>query len=243
MIIDCISDLHGSFPELEGGDLLIIAGDLTSNDTPLAWDDFFQWLKRVTCIYRRIVVIGGNHDKRVMERKVRLSEIYLNMWYLCDSGIEIEYEEPSHREWGSNEGPLGNIHYEKKSLKLWGCPWTPWFEGVNPLCDAFMLSEKQLKAKFAHIPATTDILITHGPPLGIRDHTKRRQRVGSRALFEAVVRVRPKLHVFGHIHEGYGKELSELARPDTNDERTMFVNCAHMDGDYEPVNPPTRVIL
>ena len=34
MIIDCISDLHGFFPKLEGGDLLIIAGDLTARDKP-----------------------------------------------------------------------------------------------------------------------------------------------------------------------------------------------------------------
>ena len=32
MIIDCLSDLHGHYPSLDGGDLLIVAGDLTARD-------------------------------------------------------------------------------------------------------------------------------------------------------------------------------------------------------------------
>ena len=43
MIIDCISDPHGFYPKLKGGDLLLIAGDLTANDTQKEFDKFFQW--------------------------------------------------------------------------------------------------------------------------------------------------------------------------------------------------------
>ena len=44
MIIDCISDLHGYYPELEGGDLLIVAGDLTARDDENEHEiEFAQW--------------------------------------------------------------------------------------------------------------------------------------------------------------------------------------------------------
>lgn len=33
MIIDCIADLHSHYPKLDGGDLLIVAGDLTDRDS------------------------------------------------------------------------------------------------------------------------------------------------------------------------------------------------------------------
>jgi len=44
MIIDCIADLHGFYPELDGGDLLIIAGDITASDKSHQWVEFFKWL-------------------------------------------------------------------------------------------------------------------------------------------------------------------------------------------------------
>lgn len=60
MIIDCISDLHGSLPKLEGGDLLIIAGDLTSNDSDKSWNAFDEWIHKQN--YREKILIAGNHD-------------------------------------------------------------------------------------------------------------------------------------------------------------------------------------
>ena len=54
------------------------------------------------------------------------------------------------------------------------------------------------------IPLDTDVLITHGPPFGILDRCYDDQRVGCEELLKAVKRVKPKLHVFGHIHENYG---------------------------------------
>jgi hypothetical protein len=46
MIIDCISDLHGYLPKLEGGDLLIVCGDLTAYNKPKQYEEFFLWLKK-----------------------------------------------------------------------------------------------------------------------------------------------------------------------------------------------------
>ncbi|KAL4778948.1 Metallo-dependent phosphatase-like protein [Aspergillus varians] len=55
-----------------------------------------------------------------------------------------------------------------------------------------------------------DILLTHGPPHGILDQVVgSRQSVGCEHLYRAVRRARPALHVFGHIHEGYGAQRVE----------------------------------
>ena len=100
MKIDCTSDLHGYFPFLVKGDLLIIAGDLTASDTLLQYERFEEWLK---CLhgYKHIVIIAGNHDGKIQKGyRLKLPE---NAHYLQDSGIEIE------------------------GFKIWGSPWTPTF--------------------------------------------------------------------------------------------------------------------
>jgi hypothetical protein len=53
-------------------------------------------------------------------------------------------------------------------------------------------------------PAGVDVLVTHGPPYGTGDWCGGPVRQGCRELREAVCRVRPLLHVFGHIHEDGG---------------------------------------
>jgi Icc-related predicted phosphoesterase len=60
--------------------------------------------------------------------------------------------------------------------------------------------------------AETDVLITHGPPAGIGAATPRGDHVGCADLLAAVRRIGPRLHVFGHIHEGYGRS-SGARRP------------------------------
>lgn len=52
-----------------------------------------------------------------------------------------------------------------------------------------------------------DVVVTHGPPEGVMDKTESGQRAGSKDLFAAVARARPRLHCFGHIHEGWGSKL------------------------------------
>jgi Icc-related predicted phosphoesterase len=220
MIIDCISDLHGHYPELEGGDLLIIAGDLTASDTPEEHLEFIKWCAWQN--YKKIVFIVGNHDNTALKEPSNNKKIE----YLCDSGTEFEYIAPS---------VLGNIvGYEGRKLKIWGSPWTLTFPGINPKCAAFTGDERLLAEKFALIPDDVDILITHGPPLGILDLTVDGRNVGSMSLISRYKTICPKLHIFGHIHESYCESICE---------KTRFINCSHVNERYEPVNKPIRIIL
>ena len=85
-------------------------------------------------------------------------------------------------------------------LKIWGSPWQPWFMNW-----AFNLQRgAELAEKWDMIPDDIDILITHGPPRGYGDLAGRHRREGCDDLVEALDRVRPLLHCFGHIHEDGG---------------------------------------
>lgn len=55
--------------------------------------------------------------------------------------------------------------------------------------------------------ADADVVMTHGPPRGVLDNTHAGEPAGCPLLFEAVARARPRMHCFGHIHEGWGAKL------------------------------------
>lgn len=84
---------------------------------------------------------------------------------------------------------------EVNGLKIYGTPWSPEFNNW-----AFMEKEENLKRIFKHIPLGLDILITHTPPKGICDPNN----YGSEELRKVVIDKKPKIHIFGHAHEGYG---------------------------------------
>ncbi len=177
MIIDAISDLHGYYPKLDGGDLLIVAGDLTARDTIYEHADFQGWLNIQK--YKKKIFISGNHDNNI-DKNFQWDE---SISYLCDSGTEFE------------------------GLKIWGSPWSLWFPRINPKCTAFTGNESDLYASYEKIPHDTDILITHGPAYSILDETKDNRHVGSKGLYGWLKYVgRSRLHVFGHIHESYGQD-------------------------------------
>ena len=179
MIIHAISDLHGYKPPLDGGDLLIIAGDLTARDTLKEYAEFTNWLLKLP--YRNKVVIGGNHDNLLEKGSFAIEGEGVH--YLCDSGVEIE------------------------GLKLWGSPFTARFTGQNPDCVAFSVkSDFQLRDHFDLIPKDLDILVTHSPPYWILDGCPNGM-VGSQELYKAISRAKPKVCFFGHIHEQGGKTL------------------------------------
>lgn len=231
MIIDCISDLHGHYPKLEGGDILIVAGDLTARDRADEYVDKFQpWMDSQDYKYK--IVISGNHDN-LLQKGIPVftqltekgepcsSNILLpifNCKYLCDSGTEFQ------------------------GLKIWGSPWTKTFEGMNPMCKAFTVdTDGELAEKWALIPSDVGVLITHSPAYGIMDECVKGENVenvGSKSLYDLLYseRIRPKLHVFGHIHEAYGHIPKMLDFPGT-----QFVNASHVNERYQPINKPIRI--
>lgn len=218
MKIDCISDLHGEYPTLQGGDLLIVAGDLTGSDNVIQYAHFSTWLHRQN--YKKKVLISGNHDGYLEKLGFEnVEDVYCSIGidYLFDSGIEFE------------------------GLKIWGSPWSKLFKGINPHCTAFTGDEELLASKYALIPDDIDILITHEPPFGTLDYKVlfdgTHFHLGSTALREALDTRFPnlKLHVFGHIHEAYGIHIDDI-------EHTS-INASYMNGDYEAVNKPIGVIL
>lgn len=162
MKITCIGCLHGYGPKLPGGDLLIVTGDLTARDSENEDALFDYWLNEQ--LYKKKVVIGGNHDNVLAEGRLKLQFCD----YLCDSGTEFE------------------------GLKIWGTPWTSSFKGINPKCTAFIMpfgcdTEQHLKYKWDLIPDDTDILITHSPPFGIYDKTDTGILAGSQSDRKSVV--------------------------------------------------------
>lgn len=231
MLIDCISDLHGNYPQLEGADLLIVAGDLFGDDSYDEVDYFQRWI--AVQKYKKKIVIAGNHDNQVSRNPNWLKSSDID--YLCDSGTEFEYEE----EDPIDPGPvsLDVLVTTKKKVKIWGSPWTKRFKGMNPNCMAFTVdTDEELAEKWALIPNDIDILVTHCPPNGILDGLYPDTFCGSVSLRNKVLcKIKPKLHIFGHIHEWGGKQIDLTS--------TIFVNASHLNALGDPVNAPVRIEL
>jgi Icc-related predicted phosphoesterase len=127
--------------------------------------------------------------------------------YLNDSGCEID------------------------GVKFWGSPITPWFHNwaFNRMRGA------EIKEHWNLIPDNTNVLITHGPPYGFGDRPfGKHDRVGCEDLMSVVNRVKPKLHVFGHIHGSAGEQFFN---------GTHFVNASVVNEIYSVVNSPVVVDL
>jgi Icc-related predicted phosphoesterase len=205
MIVTCLSDLHGHLPVLGGGDMLIIAGDIVNNHYDRTeYDAFNTWIGRQD--FKHKIVIAGNHDMYLECLGPDRSQALLsNCTYLCDSGVEIE------------------------GLEVWGSPYTPTFFDW-----AFMADRgKKIMKHWAKIPDDTDILITHGPPWGMLDKTIEGDEAGCKDLkWTLMGNIRPQLHVFGHIHEGYGQHTAN---------NITYVNASYVDYAYRPVNTPIQV--
>lgn len=208
MKIVFISDTHGLHNKVEipNGDMLIHAGDVSSRGKEHEINDFLDWFANQPHKYK--IFIAGNHDFffEKMDAKYIETKIPENIIYLNDSGIEI------------------------KGFKIWGSPIQPEFYNW-----AFNRNRgSAIKKHWDLIPLNTDILITHGPPLNILDKTISGDFVGCEDLLTAVNRIKPKIHVFGHIHEDYGVLKTN---------NTTFINASVLDVRYRNVNDPVVIDL
>jgi Icc-related predicted phosphoesterase len=220
MRITLISDTHTKHDELSydpkdlpGGDLLIHAGDLmNSGRNPVDINQFCKWFDGLEQ-YDTKVFIAGNHDRMFENLPEQASEIYTsykNITYLQDERLDL---------WDEDD----------QQLVIYGSPWQPWFYDW-----AFNLPKggPGLMSKWEAIPTDTDILITHGPPqdhLDVSGPPYNEPHLGCALLREKVDEQPPKIHVFGHIHGGYGYKFHN---------GTHFFNASILNERYEYVNKP-----
>lgn len=208
--IVCLSDTHNCHEQIivPDGDILIHAGDATIRGTIDEIVLFNEWFKNLPHPHK--IFVAGNHDW-LFELSNRYARTLLDasIHYLQDSWVEIE------------------------NLKIYGSPWQPRFFDW-----AFNLTRgAELAEKWKMIPDASDVLITHGPPFGFLDEVPRQyfvENTGCEELRKRVERIRPRLHVFGHIHCGYGQ---------TENFGVRFVNASNCDESYEPVNHPIVIDL
>ncbi|XP_074395332.1 metallophosphoesterase domain-containing protein 1 isoform X1 [Zonotrichia albicollis] len=181
--------------------------------------------------YEYKIVIAGNHELTFDQEF--MADLIKQDFYYFPSVSKLKPE-----SYENVQSLLTNCIYLQDSevtvrgFRIYGSPWQPWFYGWG-----FNLPRGQaLLEKWNLIPDGIDILITHGPPLGFLDWVpKKMQRVGCVELLNTVQRrIQPRLHVFGHIHEGYGVMA---------DGTTTYVNASVCTVNYQPLNPPIVIDL
>jgi Icc-related predicted phosphoesterase len=126
---------------------------------------------------------------------------------------------------------LQDQYFIYEGVTFYGSPWTPSYHGV------FNASETQLFDKYNNISNSVDVLITHGPPRGILDKTSTNKHIGSKALLGALNKIKPKVHVFGHVHFSYGEHYEEGYY---NDGKIEYYNASmagknNSMGDKDPI--------
>lgn len=202
MRIVCISDTHGQHAKLSipAGDMLLHAGDFSNSGAVDEVRTFLAWFAAQP--HRHKVFIAGNHDFFPEQSPKRFQKmIPENCVYLENEAKVIE------------------------GVTFWGSPITPIFYHW-----AFMRRRGEaIRPVWATIPADTDVLITHGPPHGILDRNFQGEPTGCEELRPRVLDISPKLHVFGHIHEGFGhRHLQGID----------FLNVSSLDHHYKPTREP-----
>lgn len=219
MKIACISDTHGRHKKLDipECDVLVHAGDLTPRGELEFFNSTCKWFQKQPCDH--VVFIGGNHDFLLQENAEEVKDLVIDR--LPENIHYLEAGSHLHPDSVTIDG-----------VKFWGSPWTPWFYSW-----AFNFPQRDMgqfaNAHWDMISEDVDVVISHGPCYRILDQTERGEAVGCMSLKDQLQRVvKPKLHVFGHIHEAYGQQR-------VGD--TLHVNASVLNLNYKLVNDPIVV--
>jgi len=217
MKITFISDTHNKHKQitshLPGGDLLIHAGDITSRGYKHEIQEFLKWFNGLDN-YTHKIFVAGNHDWGFQddpEMCKKLLYFYSGVTYLQDNLELIEDDYQS-------------------TVRVYGSPWQPEFHNW-----AFNLPRNgdQLDQVWHQIPQDVDILVTHSPACGYLDCViGQYDNLGCELLTERIREVKPKIHVCGHIHTGYGY----IFNGDTH-----FINAAVLNEQYVYAQKPLSI--
>lgn len=214
------------------GDVLIHSGDISNKGGEKDVTNFIHWFGAIEGFDMKIF-IAGNHDfcfERVNEPHHKGDYDWLDKLMSSENLFDknVVYLE-------DNETTIESVEFSRP-IKIYGSPWQPnfydWAFNLPRMGD-------EIKSKWDMIPEDTDVLITHGPPHEIRDFVSNWRQgdmnVGCELLRHQLEnRIKPSLHVFGHIHGAYGAALIK---------DTLYVNASTCTESYQPSNKPIIVDL
>lgn len=213
-----ISDTHCKhlwldIPDPKDIDMVIHAGDagghrdLSHNDGEMR--EFLQWYENLPYKYK--IYVPGNHDTSV-QAKFHDFKDYPSIIKLEHESVEIE------------------------GVKIFGSPHTPSFGSGW----SYNVPRHKLDMYWEVIPKDTNIIVTHGPPKGVLDYTAINSvsftQCGCKALLNHVLRVNPKYHIFGHLHDEPNVLNCGRFKPNILKNKTEFVNASVMSREYKVVN-------
>lgn len=220
-----ISDTHSKHAQLtpQVCDVIVHSGDF-SNSRQLDKSrseiaDFIEWFAALDAQHK--VLVPGNHDMALFHKRYLADEIPSNIIYLDNEQVVIE------------------------GVKFYGSPFTPTHGGTW----AWATARDKLHVYWDAIPEDTNVLITHGPPMGVLDKAWRYDAVsttestamkyieqtGCRNLMTRVMLIKPQAHLFGHLHnmrDIYNAGTAKISGIDT-----IFSNASCVeDGTLNVVN-------
>lgn len=199
-----ISDTHAQHRHLqiEPCDLLVIAGDYSQRNREQDFQDFADWLRQQPA--RHKILVNGNHDKYYYRHPERFR-------FLLPVGVVF----------------LENESVEIEGLRFWGSPVImPVIRGIETVTER---SAQRRQLIWQSIPLNTDVVVTHSPPYGILDQVEAGKHYGCPYLLEAINRIKPRYHLFGHIHQDRG-EISQ--------DGIRFKNAAMVDDSEQIIHQP-----
>ena len=209
MKIVALSDTHNQLSKVvvPDGDVLVHCGDFGAAGNMAEWKQFINEFSKFPHPHK--IATFGNHDVRSVNwlSLVKEEGKAAGIEFLVDESIVID------------------------GVKFYGSPWVPRYG-----CWFWMLSRgEEIGRKWNRIPMDVDVLITHGPPHGKLDMSPYDKiPAGCEELMKRVEDVKPKIHLFGHIHDGYGT---------ISNENTKFYNVAVCNERYDPVNLPVEITI
>jgi 3',5'-cyclic AMP phosphodiesterase CpdA len=198
-------------PPLPSADVAIHCGDLTKRSTIDEYRAAMRLLLSIDAPIR--IAIAGNHDlaldpnyykdhgKKYMHRRVDKRDWYAKHVKTQDDVFAIINESQTKGVYYIKEGVHDFTLKNGAKLRIYASPWTPIFGGW-----AFQYDRG--KHRF-DIPADVDFAVTHGPPHGLLDLAWDGSRAGCPNLLQAIYKSKPRVHCYGHIHEGWGAYLGE----------------------------------
>lgn len=207
MLIKLISDTHNEHSMLTDleCDILVHSGDACIKGNYSEGYAFLMWYVKQPSKYK--ILVPGNHD-----HKLRTHPDLIKLAY--DLGIHV----------------LNNDFLEINGIKFYGVSKT--FMSIDRY-DATHLEVR--KKTWSNIPKDLDMLITHMPPHSILDTNREGIHCGCPELTKKVAEVKPRYHVFGHLHEQGHKSVTI--------DQTQYINVANKNREYIMVRPSYKLKL